>query len=162
MCRPPTHHVVGNAQCCRGASPKNSPFGFCHLNGLSAAICAVRDHARAIVQRAFFRPESTLEDVLCSQACSLEASLRVTNGSPLGCSFVLPVGTVNCVQTLKAPSKPAPRACIIDVDVHHGNANEDTWFKSPEVLHVNFNEKGIWPGPQHGDPAAVGMSISLC
>jgi hypothetical protein len=28
--------------------------------------------------------------------------MRVTNITPLGCSLVLPVGTVNCFQTLKA------------------------------------------------------------
>jgi hypothetical protein len=27
--------------------------------------------------------------------------MRVTNDIPLGCSLLLPVGTVNCVQTLK-------------------------------------------------------------
>jgi hypothetical protein len=31
-----------------------------------------------------------------------QASRRVTNGIPLGCSPLLPVDTVNCVQTLKA------------------------------------------------------------
>jgi hypothetical protein len=36
-----------------------------------------------------------------SHACSLQASRRVTNDIPLGCSLLLPVGTVNCVQTLK-------------------------------------------------------------
>jgi hypothetical protein len=37
-------------------------------------------------------------------ACSLEANMRVTNGSPRGCSLLLPVDTVNRVQTLKAYS----------------------------------------------------------
>jgi hypothetical protein len=36
-----------------------------------------------------------------SHACSLEASMRVTNGISLGCPLFLPVHTVNCVQTLK-------------------------------------------------------------
>jgi acetoin utilization deacetylase AcuC-like enzyme len=44
---------------------------------------------------------------------------------------------------------------IVDVDVHHGNANEDTWWEDAAVLHVNLNEDGIWPGPEHGDPTAV-------
>jgi hypothetical protein len=35
-------------------------------------------------------------------ACSLEANTRVTNGIPLGSSLLLPVDTVNCIQTLKA------------------------------------------------------------
>jgi hypothetical protein len=28
--------------------------------------------------------------------------MRVANGIPLGCSLLLPVGTVNCIRTLKA------------------------------------------------------------
>lgn len=105
MCRPPTHHAVGNAGCCRHASPKNQPFGFCHLNGLSSAITAVRDYAASAAGGAASRP----------------------------------------------------RVAIIDIDVHHGNANEDTWYSNGDVLHVNFNENGIWPGPEHGDPACVGL-----
>jgi acetoin utilization deacetylase AcuC-like enzyme len=104
LCRPPTHHAVGNAGCCRGASPQNLPFGFCHLNGVSAAIAAVWAAAAAA-----------------------------------------------------EPLAPRPRVAIIDVDVHHGNANEDTWFADGDVLHVNLNEAGIWPGPAHGDPLAVGI-----
>jgi Ca2+-binding EF-hand superfamily protein len=49
-----------------------------------------------------FRQEFTLEDAIGSHACSLEARMRVNNGIPLGCSLLLPVHTVNCVQTLKA------------------------------------------------------------
>jgi hypothetical protein len=46
-----------------------------------------------MVHGARFSAESTLED---------QANMRVTNGIPLGCSRLLPVDTVNCVQTLKA------------------------------------------------------------
>jgi hypothetical protein len=49
-----------------------------------------------------FRQKVTLEDAIESHACSLEANTRVTNGIPLGSSLLLPVDTVNCVQTLKA------------------------------------------------------------
>jgi hypothetical protein len=48
-----------------------------------------------------FRQKFTLEDAVGSHACSLEANMRVTNGIPLGSSLLLPVHTVNCVQTLK-------------------------------------------------------------
>jgi hypothetical protein len=36
-----------------------------------------------------------------SHACSLEANMRVTNAIPFGCPLLLPVGTVNRVQTRK-------------------------------------------------------------
>jgi predicted RNA binding protein YcfA (HicA-like mRNA interferase family) len=49
----------------------------------------------------FFRQKFTLEDAIGSHACSLEANMRVTNGIPLGRPLLLPVDTVNCVQTLK-------------------------------------------------------------
>jgi hypothetical protein len=50
-----------------------------------------------------FRQKFTLVDAIGSHACSLEANKRVTNGIPLGSSLLLPVCTVNCVQTLKVP-----------------------------------------------------------
>ena len=57
-----------------------------------------------------FRQKFTLEDAIGSHACSLEANMRVTNDIPLGCSLLLPVCTVNCVQTLKASGiRPARR-----------------------------------------------------
>jgi hypothetical protein len=48
-----------------------------------------------------FRQKFTLDDAIGSHASSLEANMRVTNGIPLGFPLLLPVGTVNCVQTLK-------------------------------------------------------------
>jgi hypothetical protein len=52
-----------------------------------------------------FRQKFTLEDAIGSHACSLEANTRVTNGIPLGCSLLVPVDTVNGVQTLKASAQ---------------------------------------------------------
>jgi hypothetical protein len=49
-----------------------------------------------------FRQILALEDAIGSHACSFEANMRATNGIPLGSPLLLPVGTVNCVQTLKA------------------------------------------------------------
>jgi hypothetical protein len=49
-----------------------------------------------------FRQKFTREDAIGSHACSFEANMRVTNGIPLGSSLLLPVCTVNSVQTLKA------------------------------------------------------------
>jgi ankyrin repeat protein len=52
-----------------------------------------------------FRQKFALEDAIGSHACSLEANMRVTNGIPLGGPLLLPVDTVNCVQTLKARNR---------------------------------------------------------
>jgi hypothetical protein len=50
-----------------------------------------------------FRQKFTLDDAVSSHACSLhcllEASRRVTNSIPLGNPLLLPVGTVNSIQT---------------------------------------------------------------
>jgi hypothetical protein len=56
-----------------------------------------------------FRQKFTLDDAIGSHACSLEANMRVPNGIPMGCPLLLPVGTVNCAQTLKAV-----RVCMND------------------------------------------------
>jgi hypothetical protein len=51
-----------------------------------------------------FRQKFTLEDAIVSHACSaVEASKRVTNDIPLGWPLLLPVHTVNSVQTRKVP-----------------------------------------------------------
>jgi WD40 repeat protein len=48
-----------------------------------------------------FRQKSSLEDAIGSHACSLEANMRVINGSSLGSSLLLPGCPINCIQTLK-------------------------------------------------------------
>jgi hypothetical protein len=48
-----------------------------------------------------FEQNLALEDAIGSHACSLEANIHVTNDIPLGSPLLLPIGTVNCVQTLK-------------------------------------------------------------
>jgi hypothetical protein len=49
-----------------------------------------------------FRQGFTLSrSAIGSHACSLHANMRVTNGISLGSPLLLPVDTVNCVQTLK-------------------------------------------------------------
>jgi hypothetical protein len=55
------------------------------------------------VRCAFFGRNLRSRSAIGSHAFApLEASRRVTNDIPLGCSLLLPVHTVNCVQTLKA------------------------------------------------------------
>jgi hypothetical protein len=51
-----------------------------------------------------FRQDFALEDAIGPHACSLEANMSVTNGIPLGSPRLLPVDTVNYVDTLKVRS----------------------------------------------------------
>jgi hypothetical protein len=71
-----------------------------------------------LVKVRVFRQKFTLEDAIGSHACSLEANTRVTNGIPLGSSLLLPVCTVNCVQTLKVKAMgPEPSCSILNTDL---------------------------------------------
>jgi hypothetical protein len=65
-----------------------------------------------------FRRKFTLEDVIDSHACSLQASWRVTNGIPLGRPPFLPVHTVTFVQTLKAHNPQQLAAAPFDAAIH--------------------------------------------
>jgi hypothetical protein len=60
-----------------------------------------------------FRQEFTLEDAIGSHGCSLEVSMRVASGIPLGCSLLLPVGTVNSVQPRKVRFLVRSIVCVI-------------------------------------------------
>jgi hypothetical protein len=51
-----------------------------------------------------YRQEIMLEDAIGFHACSIEASMRVTNNIHLGCPLFLPGHTVNCLQTLEGPA----------------------------------------------------------
>jgi hypothetical protein len=57
-------------------------------------------HEYVAVYGARFKAEIIPEDAIGSHACSLETRMRTTNGIHLGCSLLLPVCTVNCVQRL--------------------------------------------------------------
>jgi hypothetical protein len=68
-----------------------------------------------------FRQKFTLEDAIELHAfVPLEASRRVINGISLGCSLLLPVHTVNCVQTLKAHPTVDSQVSSIEADVLSG------------------------------------------
>jgi hypothetical protein len=73
------------------------------LNGLKVNSRELSANKQTVLRTVrVFRQEFTLEDTIGSHACSRETNTRVTNGIPLGSSLLLPVDTVNCVQTLKA------------------------------------------------------------
>jgi hypothetical protein len=87
-------------------------------------------HVGSLVRFFFSRQKFTLEDAIGSHACSLEANKRATNGIPLGCPLLLPVGTVNCVQTLKGVFLWANRSLFGAVSLTPLNEKSE----APEVL----------------------------
>jgi hypothetical protein len=71
------------------------------IDATLAAVAVLRPRGSR-VYGARFRQKFTLEDAIGSHAFApLEASRRVTNGIPPGCSLFALVHTVNCIQTLK-------------------------------------------------------------
>jgi hypothetical protein len=62
----------------------------------------------------FSRHKFTPEDAIGSQDAWLQTSMRVTNGIQLGCSLLLPVRTVNSVQTQKVPHPGLPTAMVAE------------------------------------------------
>jgi hypothetical protein len=86
------HKLCHNAEGAAAGLNALTPLVTGHFKLLSEKVrCAFFDrnlHSRSAIEVHAFAP--------------LEASRRVTNGIPLGCSLILPVRTVNCVQTLKA------------------------------------------------------------
>jgi beta-fructofuranosidase len=107
--------------------------------------------------------------------------MRVTNGNPLGCPLVLPVGTVNSVQTLKAwqgedkvwrmatgcGDKKKGGACLFKSDnfvnwtavgwLHHpqGPGNIAFW-ECPDFFEVPNTGKYVMKGSASGDWWSLG------
>jgi hypothetical protein len=87
---------------------------FTACEAVGARLCTLPELAGNVGPVRVFRQTFALEDAIGSYACSLEANIcsleanmRVTNGIPLGSSLLLPVCTVNFVQTLKVPAQVA-------------------------------------------------------
>jgi hypothetical protein len=80
---------------CSQQSAQTCPIRQCEAKGASSGTNKGKHNP---MYGARFSAEIYTED-------AIEASRRVTNGTPLGCSLLSPVGTVNFVQTRKVVSK---------------------------------------------------------
>jgi hypothetical protein len=72
--------------------------------------------SECLLYGARFRQKFTLKGAIGSHACSLQANKRLTNDIPLGCLLLLPVGTVNSVQTLKVSRSAHPRQLVLTMN----------------------------------------------
>jgi hypothetical protein len=86
-----------------------------HLNQHFVGLAIMPKHNGAVL---VFGQNVALEDAIGSHACSLETIMRVANDIPLRCSLLLPVGTVNCVKTLKDVSM---LGAVHHLDLSHTN-----------------------------------------
>jgi acetoin utilization deacetylase AcuC-like enzyme len=48
------------------------------------------------------------------------------------------------------------RILILDIDVHHGNATQEAFNSSPDVLYVSTHQRGIYPGTGYENEIGMG------
>jgi acetoin utilization deacetylase AcuC-like enzyme len=57
------------------------------------------------------------------------------------------------------------RAAIVDIDVHHGNGSEATFWNDPAVLYTSLHQYPFYPGTgalsDHGGPEASGLTVNV-
>jgi acetoin utilization deacetylase AcuC-like enzyme len=57
------------------------------------------------------------------------------------------------------------RAAIVDIDVHHGNGSEATFWNEPDVLYTSLHQYPFYPGTgarsDRGGPNAPGLTVNV-
>jgi acetoin utilization deacetylase AcuC-like enzyme len=57
------------------------------------------------------------------------------------------------------------RCAIVDIDVHHGNGSEATFWNDPAVLYASLHEYPFYPGTgaltDRGGPGAEGLTVNV-
>lgn len=76
-----------------------------------------------------------------------------TADKPFGFSHLNSIAAA-AASLLEAEGEKASRITILDIDVHHGNGSEDTFWNDSRVQTISLHENLIWP--QTGNPEFVG------
>lgn len=57
------------------------------------------------------------------------------------------------------------RVAIVDIDVHHGNGSEETYWNDPGVLYTSLHQHPLYPGTgaaaDRGGPEAPGLTVNV-
>jgi len=57
------------------------------------------------------------------------------------------------------------RVAIVDIDVHHGNGSEATFWNDPAVLYTSLHQYPFYPGTgalsDRGGPEAAGLTVNV-
>ena len=57
------------------------------------------------------------------------------------------------------------RVAVVDIDVHHGNGTEATYWNDPDILYTSLHEYPFYPGTgavsDRGGPGAVGATVNV-
>ena len=71
----------------------------------------------------------------------------------------------NVAGAAKLAEKEGYRVVIIDFDVHHGNGTQEIFWEDPNVIHIDFHERNIYPGSGDiydiGEGEAEGTKINI-
>jgi acetoin utilization deacetylase AcuC-like enzyme len=71
----------------------------------------------------------------------------------------------NIAGAVKLAKKYLKNVIIIDFDVHHGNGTQEIFWNDDRVIHIDFHQKGIYPGTGNildiGGEGAEGTKINL-
>lgn len=51
------------------------------------------------------------------------------------------------------------RVAIVDIDAHHGNGTQETFYSDPDVLYVSFHEWPLYPGTGRHDETGTGAGL---
>jgi acetoin utilization deacetylase AcuC-like enzyme len=87
---------------------------------------------------------------------------HATTGSAMG--FCLYNNVAVAVEHARA-TLGITRSAIVDIDVHHGNGSEATFWNDPTVLYTSLHEYPFYPGTgalaDRGGPGAKGLTVNV-
>ena len=71
----------------------------------------------------------------------------------------------NVAVTAAALAAQGDRVLIVDIDAHHGNGTQDSFYADPRVVYVSFHQSPLWPGTgsvaDTGAGDGVGTTVNI-
>jgi acetoin utilization deacetylase AcuC-like enzyme len=71
----------------------------------------------------------------------------------------------NIAVAARHMSRRAKRIAVVDVDVHHGNGTQDSFYESADVLYISTHQRFIFPGTGHpnevGEGDGEGFNVNI-
>jgi acetoin utilization deacetylase AcuC-like enzyme len=71
----------------------------------------------------------------------------------------------NVAVTAAALAARGEKVLIVDIDAHHGNGTQDSFYDDPRVVYVSFHQSPLWPGTgaltETGAGAGAGSNVNI-